>query len=100
MIAPALSLISKDLHISNDAETQLSLSAYVLAFGLGPLIFAPLSEIYGRKRIIQISNLWYMIWNMVCGFATNEGVLVVGRLFSGAGASAMFGVRYLSMTRW
>lgn len=94
MIAPALSVISKDLHIADEASTQLAMSAYVLAFGLGPLFFGPLSELYGRKKIVQISNLWYMLWNMSCGFAKNDALLIVGRLFSGVGASAMFAVSY------
>jgi hypothetical protein len=30
----------------------------ILAFG--PLFLGPLSEIYGRSRVIQLSNLWYL----------------------------------------
>lgn len=26
---------------------------------IGPLLLGPLSEIYGRSRVLQLSNLWY-----------------------------------------
>lgn len=41
--------MEKDLHMSVEVAI-LGLSVYVLGFGLGPLVWAPLSEIYGRVR--------------------------------------------------
>ncbi|KAK5940089.1 hypothetical protein PMZ80_007507 [Knufia obscura] len=88
MVAPALSRISKDLKISTDAETQLVLSIYVLAYAVGYFFWVPLSEVYGRKSIIQAANAWFCIWNLVCGFSENKATITVGRLFSGAGAAS------------
>lgn len=88
MVAPALSRISHDLHIKKDTQTQLVLSIFVLSYAFGYFVWAPLSEVYGRKQILQIANLWFFIWNLVCGFATNEATITVGRLFSGAGGAA------------
>lgn len=88
MVAPALSQIRIDLSIASDTQTQLVLSIFVLAYAVGYFIWAPLSEVYGRKQILQIANLWFLVWNLVCGFAQNEATLTVGRLFSGAGAAA------------
>lgn len=68
MIAPALFIISKDLGITSDEEKQLSLSSFVLAFAVAPLVLGSLSEIYGRKWILQSSNLWFLLWNILCGF--------------------------------
>lgn len=88
MVAPALPQIGKDLKISSDSRTQLVLSIYVLAYAVGYFFWAPMSEVYGRKRILQLGNLWFCIWNTVCGFAHNEATITVGRLLSGAGAAA------------
>lgn len=41
MIAPTLFIISKDLGITSDEETQLSLSSFVLAFAVGPWFLGP-----------------------------------------------------------
>lgn len=92
IIAPALPLIRKDLNISTDSKTQLVLSIYVLAYAVGYLFWAPLSEVYGRKRILLIASLWFCIWNLICGFAENEATMTVGRLLSGAGAAVALAV--------
>lgn len=92
MIAPALFIISKDLGITSDEETQLSLSSFVLAFAVDPLVLGPLSEIYGRKWILQSSNLSFLLWNIVCGFSSSKGEIIAGRFLSGNGASAIYGV--------
>lgn len=36
--------IARDVFHSNSEVTSLGISVYVLGFGLGPLVFAPLSE--------------------------------------------------------
>ncbi len=92
MIAPVLSEISTDLGTTDESETQLALSIYVLGYASGPLIFAPLSEIYGRRQILLMSNVFYILWNTVAGFAKTEGLLIAARFLSGVGASASFGV--------
>lgn len=88
MVAPALSQIRLDLKIASDTQTQLVLSIFVLSYAVGYFVWAPLSEVYGRKNILQIANLWFLVWNLVCGFARNEATITIGRLFSGAGAAA------------
>lgn len=92
MVAPALGRVSSDLNISDDSRTQLVLSIYVLAYAAGYFFWAPLSEVYGRRQILQIANAWFCVWNLVCGFAQNEATITVGRLFSGAGAAASMAV--------
>ncbi|KAF2476305.1 major facilitator superfamily transporter [Lindgomyces ingoldianus] len=88
MIAPALSSISKEFHITNQFEAQMTLSIFVLAYAIGPLFLGPLSEIYGRVIVLQIANLFYLAWNLGCGFAQSSGQLMAFRFFSGLGGSA------------
>src|SRR5271170_6384498 len=48
MVAPCLSPISAEFHMDpTSAETQIVLSIFVLAYAIGPMVFGPLSEIYG-----------------------------------------------------
>jgi MFS family permease len=98
MIAPALTSISAEFGITNEVEAQLTLSIFVLAYAIGPLFLGPLSEIYGRVIVLQLSNLFYLAWNLGCGFAQTSGQLMAFRFFSGLGGSAPLaigGVRYL-----
>ncbi|CAJ2504754.1 Uu.00g121480.m01.CDS01 [Anthostomella pinea] len=91
MLAPALGDISASLHLSQ-AEAQLSLSIYVLAFAFGPLLLGPCSEIFGRKPVWVLSSAWYVVWNLGCGFANGKAAMIAGRLFAGLGASADFAI--------
>ncbi|KAK3062271.1 hypothetical protein LTS18_004466, partial [Coniosporium uncinatum] len=50
-----------------------------------PLLFAPLSEVYGRVRVIQLSCLIYLIFNFMCGYSTCPWQLAVCRFLSEAG---------------
>ncbi|CEN61252.1 hypothetical protein ASPCAL07914 [Aspergillus calidoustus] len=44
MLAPALEDISRDIHAGEEA-TNMVLSIFVLAFGCGPMVLSPLSEV-------------------------------------------------------
>ena len=88
MLAPALSQVGRDLHMHSDFEVELTLSIFILAYAVGPLFFGPVSELYGRVRLLQISNVWYLAWNLGCGFATNRAEMFVFRFLAGVGGSA------------
>ncbi|KAH8665497.1 major facilitator superfamily domain-containing protein [Ilyonectria robusta] len=89
IMAPALSTIAKELDM-NSAESVMALSIYLLATAFGPLVIGPLSEIYGRKRILHISNVWFLVWNIACGFAYTKGLLIAARFLAGFGASSVY----------
>ncbi|KAL8817229.1 MAG: hypothetical protein Q9223_003896 [Gallowayella weberi] len=88
MVAPALKVISHDFGISSTAVANLTLSIFVLAYAVGPLFLGPLSEVFGRVYVLQISNLFYFVWNLACGFAQNTPEMIVFRFLSGIGGSA------------
>ncbi|KAJ5746419.1 efflux pump antibiotic resistance protein [Penicillium odoratum] len=89
IMAPALSTIAKEFDMSS-AESAMALSIYLLATAFGPLAIGPLSEVYGRKPILHASSLWFLVWNVACGFANSKGILIASRFFAGLGASAIY----------
>jgi MFS family permease len=89
IMAPALPTIAAELAM-NSAEAAMSMSIYLLATAFGPLIIGPLSEIYGRRVVLHASNIWFVIWNIACGFAHTKGTLITARFMTGFGASAMY----------
>ncbi|KAH9949419.1 MFS polyamine transporter [Amylocystis lapponica] len=88
MVAPAAEQIAVEFHITSSTEVSLTISIFVLAYAFGPLILGPLSEIYGRVPILQLSNIWYSAWNLGCAFAQNKGQLIAFRFLAGLGGSA------------
>lgn len=93
MVAPALTSIAKEFNITNEVEIQLTLSIFVLAFAIGPLFLGPLSEIYGRVPVLQLSNLFYLVFNIACGVSRSKGQMIAFRFLSGLGGSAPLAVR-------
>jgi MFS family permease len=51
MMAPALPDIADRFHIVSETETALMLSIFMLSFAISPLIYAPLSEMFGRTWV-------------------------------------------------
>jgi multidrug resistance protein len=88
MIAPATGQVASSFGTDNDVILALTTSIFVLAYAMGPLFLGPLSEIYGRSRVLQLANLWYLVWNFVCGFAQSESQLIAFRFLAGLGGSA------------
>jgi MFS family permease len=91
-VSPALPQIARDFHISSSVEQSLVLSIFTLGYSFGPFVLSPTSEIYGRVHVIQIANLFYIVWNFACGFAQSKVQLLVFRLLAGIGGSATLGV--------
>ncbi|KAJ7696698.1 MFS polyamine transporter [Mycena rosella] len=88
MIAPASAQVAEQFGTTDDVLIAMITSIFILAFAIGPLFLGPLSEIIGRNRVIQGANLWYLVWNLACGFAQNTGQLLGFRFLSGLGGSA------------
>ena len=81
--------VKRDFDVSDEVAT-LGLSLFVLGFALGPLIWAPLSEVYGRKSIYVISFMAYTAFSVAATCAPNIQSLLVLRSFASAfGSSSM-----------
>ena len=75
--------------VSEEVAT-LGLSLFVLGFALGPLIWAPLSELYGRKSIFVVSYTAYTAFSVAATCAPNVSALLILRFFASAfGSSSM-----------
>ncbi|KAJ5771966.1 MFS general substrate transporter [Penicillium odoratum] len=79
--------ISKQFNISTEVA-GLTITLFLLGYCAGPLIFAPLSEFYGRRWIFYITFCLYIAFNFLCAFAPNLGALLVGRFLTGTFVSA------------
>jgi MFS family permease len=71
----------------------MTLSIFVLGFAFGPLVLGPLSEVYGRVKVLQAANLFYFTFNTACGGSRSKGQLIAFRFLAGLGGSAALTVR-------
>jgi MFS family permease len=94
IIAPALPAVGRDLHIASEGEVNLVLSVYLLPLAFAPLVFAPCSEMWGRKRILQFGNMFFLLLNLSCGFVQNKAAMISLRLLTGVAGAATSGVSH------
>ena len=86
--APASTSIMATFHSTNETIETLVTSVYLLGYAFGPLVLAPLSELYGRAIVYNVTNFGFLIWTIACGLATNLTALIVFRFLSGLAGSA------------
>ncbi|KAL2811963.1 major facilitator superfamily domain-containing protein [Aspergillus granulosus] len=85
MFSPALRSLSDELGETDQTILSFSVSIYLLGYTFGPLLLAPLSEIYGRRVVLSASNWFFVIWQIGCALAPEIASLIVFRFFAGIG---------------
>ncbi|KAF3020787.1 hypothetical protein E8E15_005233 [Penicillium rubens] len=66
----------------------LAVSLFVLGFAFGPIIFGPLSELYGRKRPLFVGIFIFAIFQIPVAVAQNLQTIFICRFLGGLFASA------------
>lgn len=67
----------------NDSAKTFVVSIFVLGFAVGPLLMAPLSELYGRTPIYHVCNSLFVVFSIACALANNVGMMLTFRFFAG-----------------
>ncbi|KAJ6014361.1 hypothetical protein N7540_008952 [Penicillium herquei] len=78
---------AKHFHISPEVMV-LATSLFVLGFAFGPIIFGPLSELYGRKRPLFLGLFAFAIFQIPVAVAQNLQAIFICRFLGGLFASA------------
>lgn len=78
---------------ATDSAAQLTLTATFLGIMIGQLIFGPLSDSMGRRRLVVVMTLATIIATLACALAPSIGFLTVARLALGltGGAGIVIG---------
>ena len=79
--------VSRSFDVSEEVAL-LSVTLFVIGFGVGPMVFAPLSEILGRRKVYASTLLIAVIFIIPCAVAQNIGTLLVCRFIDGIAFSA------------
>jgi len=85
---PAFPEIAKDLELLNVNKAQLIISSFILGTGVGQLISGPISDTFGRKPIITIGLIIFILACIAAYYAETLEMMLVARFIQGLGISA------------
>ena len=70
---------------TDSQHIQLSITVYLLGYGISQFFYGPLSDIYGRKKIILYGLSIFVIASLVCSLAWTVNFFLIGRILQGVG---------------
>lgn len=73
---------------ASQAAVQLTFSGYVLSYGLLQLVYGPMSDRLGRRRVLLIGLGVTTLGSVMAALASDLTMLVVARVLQGAGSAA------------
>ena len=88
---PALPTMSTYFGVSS-ALTNLTLVSFFFFYAVGTLFWGPMSDKYGRKRVLIVGTILYVAASAVCAASANVYMMIVARIVQGVGAGAITAV--------
>lgn len=88
MFLPAMPDITRDLG-TTIAATQMTLTAYFIAFGLAQMAYGPWSDAVGRKKPMYVGLVIFLAGTLACTLATSIGMLIAARVVQAIGAAVL-----------
>ena len=87
-LLPALPEIGAVLNVKNPNDNQLLVTMIFLGLGFGQLIFGPLSDSFGRKPIVYIGFIVFIIASIICVTTKSFEMMIFGRVLQGVGLAS------------
>ncbi|MDV7188296.1 multidrug effflux MFS transporter [Lutibacter sp. TH_r2] len=87
-LLPALEIIGESIGTQNNSENQLLIIMIFLGLGIGPLLFGPISDNFGRKPIVYMGFSLFIIASFICVNSSSIELMIFGRILQGIGLSA------------
>jgi len=88
MMLPALGVISEDLNIRDDNSRQWLVVIYLLSNGISQLFFGPLVDRYGRRLVLLVSLVGYILASLFCIASPSFSLLLFFRTIQGSMTAA------------
>lgn len=85
---PALPQMMQDLHTSYHGA-QLTMTMWFLGSASVELILGPLSDRYGKRIIIILGGVFFVVSSFICASSPNLSILLIARLIQGASVASM-----------
>ena len=88
MYLPAMPQVGASLGGSMSA-TQMTLTAYFIAFGVAQMFYGPLADMYGRKPPLIFGLALFIVGSLGCSFAPDMTTFIASRFVQGLGGAAV-----------
>lgn len=85
---PALPAIGDELGVAQDNRRQLVITVYLLGFGAAQMVYGPLADRFGRKRLLTVSLVFYGLFALLAGIAGSFTLLLAARALQGVAAAS------------
>ncbi|MGE3904479.1 MAG: Bcr/CflA family multidrug efflux MFS transporter [Reyranellaceae bacterium] len=85
MYLPSFPMLTGAL-ATDASRVQLTLSAFLLGFGLSPLVYGPLADRFGRRPTLMVAATLYIGASALCAMATEIDQLIAFRFLQALGA--------------
>jgi len=89
IVLPSLPAIGVELNVPAGGE-RLVLSVFLIGFASGQLLVGPLSDRFGRRRVLIPGLALYAVLGGAAALSASIEMLLTARLFQGLGAAAGF----------
>lgn len=86
MYLPSLPEIARQLTAST-AQVQLTISAYLIGFAVGQIVYGPISDRHGRKPVLLAAIALYCAASLACALSTSIEMLIAARFVQALGGS-------------
>ncbi|KAJ2326885.1 hypothetical protein IWW51_002046 [Coemansia sp. RSA 2702] len=90
MYYPSITKVRDDLHTTQSAITW-TITAYVIAMAVFPLLWSNLADFIGRKPVYALSMLIFTCGSVGCALSRSLTALIASRVVQSAGSSAVQG---------
>ena len=85
---PALPQIGAQLSPGDVNKAQLILTSFVLGMGIGTFFTGPLSDAFGRKPVIYVGSVLYILAATMAWASSSLEMLLLARVLQGIGSAA------------
>ena len=94
IVTTALPTITRHFNASGSDYTWVG-SAYLLAAAAGAPVWGKISDIFGRKYIILLANLVFLVGSLIAGLSVSMGMLIGARVIQGIGGGGLIILVYV-----
>lgn len=88
VVATALPTIAAHLNATTSQYTWVG-SGYTLASTASTPLWARLSDICGRKEILMVTNVTFLVGSLICALSISPGMMIGGRVAQGLGSGGI-----------
>ena len=87
LIVPSLPALSDHFAITY-SSAQVAVSSFIISMAIGQIFIGPISDAYGRRSILMLGIIIFLVGTTICSIATSSELLVIGRFIQAFGGVA------------